>query len=172
MNINRLHCKKNQNNNTESKWKHMWIVLLALALFAQGTVFGQNICKIGSEEFATLNAAVSYARNNMGGTATIEMLTDYLLPSSDVVNIPQGFDITLTTAGKDDGEYPYRGTAGTVCTISRTNSANQLFSLNNGGATFRLQDIRSMADCPRTRIPSAARAWRQGRCTDLVQPSH
>ena len=51
-------------------------------------------------------------------TATIEMVTDYLLTASDDVNIPQGFDITLTTAAKTGATYCYNGT-GDRATISR-----------------------------------------------------
>ena len=50
--------------------------------------------------FKSLNQAISFVQTYMSGskTATIEMLTDYLLPASDNMNIPQGYNITLTTA--------------------------------------------------------------------------
>ena len=51
-------------------------------------------------------------------TATIEMVTDYLLTASDDVNIPQGYDITLTTAAKEGATYCYNGT-GNRAIISR-----------------------------------------------------
>lgn len=44
-----------------------------------------------------------------GEPATIEMLTDYLLPVADKVLIPRGYDIMLTTASKTEGEYRYIG---------------------------------------------------------------
>ena len=61
------------------------------------------ICKImdGDVErpFHTLNDAVAYARSEMGGTATIQMLVDYEIPASDAVALDQaGDNITLTTA--------------------------------------------------------------------------
>ena len=46
------------------------------------------------------------------------MVTDYLLTASDDVNIPQGYDITLTTAAKEGATYCYNG-AGNRAIISR-----------------------------------------------------
>ena len=80
-------------------------------------------------------------------TATIEMVTDYLLTASDDVSIPQGFDITLTTAAKEGATYCYNGT-GNRATISRdtlnTNSMieawNALVS-NKVVTTLRLKNL-------------------------------
>ena len=69
-----------------------------------------------------------------------------------ITNFPDA-DITLTTEtytgtdpvmGQYDGKHPYRGTPGTVCTISRDtryNSSNQLFRLSNANTIFQLEDI-------------------------------
>ena len=51
-------------------------------------------------------------------TAAIEMLTDYLLTTSDEVIIPKGYNITLKTAAKKGATYTYTG-EGERATISR-----------------------------------------------------
>lgn len=65
--------------------------------------------------FATLNAALDYIRTNQLQTSSIEMLTDYLIPSGDVItSLPLGYNITLTSAGFDpEDEEPV------IYTISR-----------------------------------------------------
>ena len=80
-------------------------------------------------------------------TATIEMVTDYLLTASDDVNIPQGYDITLTTAAKDGATYCYNGT-GDRATISRdsqnTNSMIEAWNAlasNKVVTTLRLENL-------------------------------
>ncbi len=57
--------------------------------------------------FKSLNQAMAFVKTYMNSskTAVIEMLTDYLLPASDLVRIPRGYDITLTTA--QTGSYQY-----------------------------------------------------------------
>ena len=86
-----------------------------------------------------------------GKAVYIKMLIeDYTIrQTGQIENFPAA-DITLTTetytdedpvTGKYDGKHPYRGTPGSVCTISRTNSNNQLFKLNTVGATFRIENI-------------------------------
>ena len=75
----------------------------------------------------------------------VKMLVEdyYIQQEAAITKFPDA-DITLTTAGKDDVEYPYRGTRGTPCTISRDtrfNSANQMFRVSNANATFQLEDI-------------------------------
>ena len=81
--------------------------------------------------FSTLNQAMNFVTAHMSGTktATIEMLVDYLIPDSDVVNIPTGYDITLTTA--TDGIYYYKGT-GNRATISRDQGNSASFITANG----------------------------------------
>lgn len=94
-------------------------------LNASGTyeiIFGDDkmICKITDEHlFTKISDAVQYAQTNGLTEATVEMLTDYLLPASDVVQIPRGYHITLTTAF--DGEHRYLPTkeGETRATISR-----------------------------------------------------
>ena len=64
----------------------------------------QYICQVpyGTAEpkkFYTLNRALAYAEEKLeGAPATIQMLMDYEIPSSDALTIPEGYDITLTSA--------------------------------------------------------------------------
>lgn len=93
------------------------------------------VCRIGTEKFYTLNAAVAYAGANLGGSATIEMLIgEYSLRSaSDAVTIPADYTITITTA--DDEEY--EGESGVPAVISRSQNFTDgsLFSVR-GSLTF------------------------------------
>ena len=127
--------------------------------------WGIFVCKITDADGNTLirpnGKAAVYQRLTMafdeftavtGGTAVyVKMLLENydIRQTGAISNFPSA-DITLTTetytgsepvTGKYDGKYPYRGTEGTVSTISRTNSTNQLFRLNNAGTTFQLVDI-------------------------------
>ena len=79
-------------------------------------IFGDDkpICKIvvGTDElpFTSISAAVKYISDNKtalgnGEEYPIQMLTDYLIPASDYVDIPAGLKITITTA--TDGEHRY-----------------------------------------------------------------
>lgn len=90
--------------------------------------------------------------NNLADAVYIKMLVENydIQQTAQIDNFPANTNITLTTetyTGKDpvtgeyDGKHPYRGTDGTVCTISRTNNSNQLFNLNSENATFQLKDI-------------------------------
>ena len=57
------------------------------------------ICQIGNNKFFTLTAAVEYIRDNSADfSGTIEMLVDYVMPSSDAPEIPDYMNVTLTTA--------------------------------------------------------------------------
>ena len=54
----------------------------------------------------TMQSAIDYITNNIAdGTATIAMLSDYLMPASDTLNIPSNAHITLTTAAKGTNHY-------------------------------------------------------------------
>ena len=103
--------------------------------------------------YRSLNAALSeftLVTNTAGQTGDavyIKMLVEnyYIQQESAISNFPNA-TVTLTTATRDQeplyangNTYPYRGTEGTVCTISRTNSDNALFRLST--ATFRLENI-------------------------------
>ena len=112
--------------------------LTGTTLNAAGTyniIFGDNkiICKVvdagGTEHtYSKISDAIADIVATTGTnppytlatakTAAIEMVTDYLLTASDNVNIPQGYDITLTTAAKEGATYCYNGT-GDRATISR-----------------------------------------------------
>ena len=78
-----------------------------------------------------------------GKAVYIKMLVeDYAIRQQEVItNFPDA-NVTLTTAGKNDSSYPYKEiTEGSVCTIWRSNSTNQLFKLDNVNATFCLENI-------------------------------
>lgn len=83
------------------------------------------ICRIGTQTFLTLNDAIKYVDTNIGSlTATIEMLTDYLIPSSDALEIPTHMNITLTTANNYVGVNSTEGGNGkAVITRGFTNGA-------------------------------------------------
>ena len=72
------------------------------AATALHAVWQAVICKIvdngGEHVFTTLNSAVDYARTNLDGRATIQMLVDYEIPSTDRVVLASTDDITFTTA--------------------------------------------------------------------------
>ena len=73
-------------------------------------------------------------------TATIEMVTDYLLPASDSVVIPKGYNITITTAAKSGGTYNYTGEAEDGrATISRdSENTNSMISSASGDVNSKL----------------------------------
>ena len=122
-------------------------------------IFGDDkpICKVvdsaGAEHpYNKISLAIDAIKNGTISledpkTATIEMLVDYLLPASDEVVIPQGYDITLTTAVKAGVEFPYTG-EGERATISRdsenTNSMINSWNALSGGSvvtTLRLSKL-------------------------------
>ena len=128
---------------------------------ANGIYWGRYLCKITDAEGNTLKRAngrdAVYQRLTMaldefitvedengetGKAKYIKMLVENynIFQTAQISNFPEA-DVTLTTAGIDDVEHPYRGREGTVCTISRTNSTNALFSLGTAGATFKLENI-------------------------------
>ena len=77
------------------------MTMAILAFLGWGKAFGDNVCQINNQgsvtAFPTIKAALEYARDEMGGTATIEMIVaQHSLSSS--VNIVRGDFITITTA--------------------------------------------------------------------------
>jgi len=86
------------------------------------------ICKIDDHYFYTLRSMVEYVDSEIATkTATAEMLTDYLMPAADTVEIPNGCDITLTTAES----------VGRVAVITRTDDlADVSLFTNNGTLTI------------------------------------
>ncbi|MBR3240348.1 MAG: Cna B-type domain-containing protein [Oscillospiraceae bacterium] len=88
------------------------------------------ICKVenGGVEypFTSLNLAKDYIVSSGLTTAKIEMLLDYQQPKTDILAIPEGYNITLTTAAAKDSEaaegktYTYVGDNPTRATISRS----------------------------------------------------
>ena len=91
------------------------------------------ICKVvnGGEEtlFSNLNDAVAFAKTQ-DGSSSIQMMVDYVIPSSDFVTISEGDDVILTTASKT-GKNPYRG-EGETATITRGDSGTSMFTVNGG----------------------------------------
>ena len=118
--------------------------------------WGIYICKITDADGNTLTRPNSkdavYQRLTMafdeftkvsgGEPVYVKMLVEEynIRQTAAISNFPAA-DITLTTALKSDDRYPYRGTEGTVCTISRMSGTEQLFKLANAGATFQLENI-------------------------------
>lgn len=126
--------------------------------------WGRYLCKITDADGNTLKRAngrdAVYAKlttaleeftvvkdeyGETGKAKYIKMLVENynIQQEAQISNFP-GADITLTTAGENDANHRYRGTPGTVCTISRDkryNSANQLFYMNNADATLQLENI-------------------------------
>ena len=113
----------------------------------------KNICKVidasGVEHpYSRISDALTDIKNGtiilaQEKTAVIEMITDYLLPASDKVLIPRGYEITLTTAAKEGVTYPYIG-EGNRAIISRdtenTDSMIDAWNGNNGGDTVNALD--------------------------------
>ena len=101
------------------------------------------ICKIGDMPFPTLKAAMAYAVAEKAVTGNntykIEMLVDYLVPKDDVLNIPAGYDITFTTASKDDETLPYTGT-GDKATLSR-DTGNTGSSVTATDSTLTVENL-------------------------------
>lgn len=91
------------------------------------------ICKVvnGREEtlFSNLNDAVAFAKTQ-DSSSSIQMMVDYVIPSSDFVTISEGDDVILTTASKT-GKNPYRG-EGETATITRGDSGTSMFTVNGG----------------------------------------
>ena len=77
------------------------------------------ICKINDTPYTSLKDAVQDVIDQDMHQATIEMLIDYVQPANDVPHLPEGYEITLTTAEPGDGILNYHGSDPTKATISR-----------------------------------------------------
>ena len=87
----------------------------------------QYICRVGNRQFYTISSAVDWIRENTTNfSGTIEMLVDYLMPSSDTPEIPDYLNIVLTSV------------SGTTKTITRksTFTGGAMFT-NSGSLTLR-----------------------------------
>lgn len=111
------------------------------------------ICKIveGFEDshagvehpFHTLNKAMDYVHAHpevyTAGTATIQMLVNYMLPDTDRVTVAAGDHIKLTTAPKSESfpgeKYFFHGAAGDRAVITRSFNGDSLFE-NSGTLTL------------------------------------
>ena len=114
-------------------------------------IFGNDryVCKVvdsagGEHRYTTISGAINDVKNGTislttAKTATIQMLVDYLLPSSDAVVVPAGYDITFTTA--TEGTYTYKPVDADEprATISRdTDNTNAMISTTSGSAATAL----------------------------------
>ena len=118
--------------------------------------WGNYVCKITDADGNTLTrpngrdavyqrlsqALDEFTLVSGGDPVYIKMLIeDYTIRQTAAISNFPNANITLTTASASDAEHPYRGTEGTVCTISRTSGTEQLFKLNNADAVFQLEGI-------------------------------
>ncbi|WP_156885174.1 hypothetical protein [Oribacterium sp. NK2B42] len=107
--------------------------------------------------FTTLNKALGYARNgfNNGSTmsgsnaASIQMLVDYVIPSTDIVTLNESTDnIIITTAATSGGIYNFTDTQekkadedkGTAI-LTRGFNGTDLFTVSNASAKLTTTDI-------------------------------
>ena len=93
--------------------------------------------------FASFRQAEAFITKYLNKTATIEMLVDYLVSSSDNVNFPQLSDVTFTTAV--DGTYRYTAASEEAsstalrATISRdTDNKESLITVTSGATGTKL----------------------------------
>ena len=118
--------------------------------------WGNYVCKITDADGNTLTrpngrdavyqrlsqALDEFTLVSGGDPVYIKMLIeDYTIRQTAAISNFPNANITLTTASVSDAEHPYRGTEGTVCTISRTSGTEQLFKLDNADAVFQLEGI-------------------------------
>ena len=127
--------------------------------YEDGLIYwGTYVCKITDTNGVTLKrpngrdavyqrltmALDDFTKVSGGVPVYVKMLVEeYNIRQEEPIDNFPDADITLTTAGKQDENHPYRGAVGTVCTISRSNSddSQQLFKLKTSGATFQLENI-------------------------------
>lgn len=87
-------------------------------------------------------AQVKTGTGETGKAVYVKMLVEnYAIRQEEAISNFPTANLTLTTAGKSDDNHPYRGTQGTLCTISRTNTQEPLFNLETADAVFQLTDI-------------------------------
>lgn len=83
------------------------------------------ICKIDNVVFYTLRSAMDYVDKELPDrTATVEMLTDYLMPPADTMEVLSGCDVTLTTA--EDADY--------LAVITRSQALTDEAPITNNGS--------------------------------------
>ena len=99
--------------------------------------------------FTSINQALSFIKkyNAASKKGTVEMLVDYLLPVSDKVQLPRGFDITITTASTGVKRYVPVDPDEPRATISRdslnTDSMIESYdnAVKNDGTVLQLKDL-------------------------------
>lgn len=98
------------------------------------------ICEVtqGDQEdgsvFYTLTDAIDYVVNNIPSvTANIEMLSDYLMPAADTLEIPSNADITLRTAATGENRYQPSGQGATRAAITRSAALTASALITNHG---------------------------------------
>lgn len=122
----------------------------AIGTVAEGQTVGQSEPDAsGNVEylFSTMMQAVAFVQAHetaMTKTATIQMLVDYLMPGTDAVVVPAGYNLTFTTA--TSGEFQYEASEGkSRATISRDASNTGSFitatSNDDAGTVLTVSDL-------------------------------
>ena len=75
-----------------------------------------------------------------GNSYCVKMLESYVAVKPIITYVNSSRSITLTTAGRTDADYPYRGKAGTPATVTRSASMENK-AMITAGCTFKLQNI-------------------------------
>ncbi|MCR5097188.1 MAG: hypothetical protein K6A70_10720 [Erysipelotrichaceae bacterium] len=162
-----IHGSENGNQNLDCFFNDRDSELFGFDVSNNSYIYwGHYVCKITDADGNTLKRAngkdavyhrltaalddFTQVKDDSGETGKavyIKMLVEtYNIFQEDTISNFPVADVTLTTAGKNepDDKYPYSGTEGTVCTISRSSSdtgTNQLFKLDRANAAFRLENI-------------------------------
>lgn len=97
------------------------------------------ICKIVvngfDRKFYTLQSAVEYIAENLSTSETIEMLTDYIMPATDIPVIPSGYSVTLKTSGD------YESDTGSLSATIKRDISNKTGSLITNRGILSIENI-------------------------------
>lgn len=130
--------------DSEDRTEHTLELGLDVEKRLELTNSSRPICKItnnGREiPFYSIQSAVEYVKTELSASETIEMLTDYDMPATDVPVIPSGYSIRLTTAATEGGTYNYDG-EGSTATIMRARDNTDQYLISNNNGTLTLDNI-------------------------------
>lgn len=114
-----------------------WIKSFIFLLFALTTqwVQAQSVAKVGTTEYATLQAAVNAAQD-LGGTQTINLISNI---SGETVTINEVANFKLTIDGQKDASSNY--TVDAVIVVDGLRGSTTLSGSPTNGATVTLQNI-------------------------------
>ena len=126
--------------------RHLWLSLLMLLVGTNSTL-AQNVAKVGTTEYATLQAAVDAAQQS-GGSQTINLIGNV---SGETVTIQEVANFKLTIDGKKDDSSNYTVDAVIVVDGLRGDGGS-----TTNGASVTLQNI----------------AFVKTTATDGIQASH